>query len=821
MSVSSTGPQPQELITRYDENNTTPPSTVPFNLEPPSEPQQQESVDNQTEQQPSTASSSNASLDWSFNRTQTNDETLVAPFIERMKKHVRDATDKPYGDLNSPFHNPGEGPRRDLKLDEIFTNLIVYEGRAKYDFSGDRVEQLNEYHKANENLRPTLPGDIFDNLERQILVVGRPGIGKTMFSTKILRNWARDKLLNGSQRLQIETIDFKAPLLFYELQNFYNKIQISQKDFKVAFLIKLRTFNSTNQKLNLRELLDHSEYSAALPEEVWSYIRKHPERVLIIFDGFDEYPGRTEMNKDDIRYRNSEEVKMPVHLLMKKILTRKILTGATILTTIRPNAVSSIRSLNFDKTVEILGFSTARVNEYVQKFTKEEDKAETIKQHITSNLNLLAFCYIPVNCFIICSCLLELLGNTTGFTSLPTRLTEIYSIAIKMFYFCYDDNQYRHDKAEGQPFILKKFKELSSDVQDVFARLGKIAFDGIKEGKLIFESHEVKDLESNGLFHRLPDTKDRPLAEGRAQYCFLHLTIQEFLAAKYLVDTLSSEQLRDFVAAHIQDGAWKVVMQFVAGLLAEKEEQSTDIFSDLLPSKTDTKEVEIKLSEDSDEGIESLIFWPADEDKALVVTLFNCMYENNASDREVQKKLAKIGCNALDFNYCKLSPLDCLALVHALKSVEGILDFDLSFNNLQSLGCIEIAKLLPGNQHNQGFCELKRLDLAGNNITDEGVKHLSTALTHTNCKLNNLVLVDNTIIDEGVKHLCRALTHTNCKLNRLNLGSKNITDKGVKHLCRALTHTNCKLNTLKLKSNSITDKGKNLLNSLNMTVKYL
>ena len=40
-------------------------------------------------------------------------------------------------------------------------------------------------------------------------------------------------------------------------------------------------------------------------------------------------------------------------------------------------------------------------------------------------------------------------------------------------------------------------------------------------------------------------------------------------------------------------------------------------------------------------------------------------------------------------------------------SVEGILDFDLTINNLQSLGCIEIAKLLPGNQHNQGFCELK------------------------------------------------------------------------------------------------------------------
>ena len=820
MSVSLAGPQPQELIAHYDENRTKPPSTSPLSLQHPSEPQQQEYDDNPAIKQPSTASSSNASLDSSFNRTQTNEETLVAPSIKRMKKHVREVTERPNKDLKSPFDDPGEG--RDLKLDEIFTNLIVYKGRAEYDFSGDRGQQLKEYHKANENLRPTRPGDIFDAEKQKILVVGRPGIGKTMFSTKILRNWASDNLFNETQK--------------------------SQVDFKVAFLIKLRMFNSRNQELNLREILDHSEYSTALSEELWNYIRHNPERVLLIFDGFDEYSGRTKINEDDIPYRNSEEERMPVYFLMKKIVQGKILTGATILTTTRPNAVSCMTSLDFDKTVEILGFSTEQVNDYVQKFTKQEDKAQTIKQHITSNLNLLAFCYIPVNCFIICSCLLELLGNTTGFTSLPTRLTEIYSIAIKMFYFSYDDNQYRHHKAEGQPFFLKPFKELSSHVQNVFARLGKIAFDGIKEGRLIFESHEVKDLESNGLFHRLPDNRDRPLAEPRPQYCFLHLTIQEFLAAKYLVDTYSSEDLQKFVSDHIQDGAWKVVMQFVAGLLAEKDEQSTDIFSDLLPSKTDTKEVKIKMNEDSEKRTETLICWPTDEDRYLVVTLFNCMYENNASDREVQKKLAKIGCNALDFNRCNLSPLDCLALVHALKSVEGILDFDLHHNNLQSLGCIEIAKLfLPGNEHNQGFCELKRLNLQGNNkideavkylstalthtncklnslnitrnnITDEGVEHLATALTHTNCKLNSLYLRNNNITDEGVKHLSIALTHTNFKLNSLDLGGNNITDEAIKHLSTALTHTNCKLNSLYLRGNRITQQGKNLLMNINCKV---
>ena len=690
-----------------------------------------------------------------------------------MKKHIREVTNRPYGDLKSPFRNSGVGPRRGLKLDEIFTNLIIYKGRVEYDFSGDRMKQLKEYIKASENLRPTQPGDIFDVEEPVMLVVGRPGIGKTMFSTKILRDWASDTL--------------------------FNKTQKSQMDFEFAFLIKLRMFNSTKTELKLRELLDHSEYSnysIALSEEAWDYIGHNPKRVLVIFDGFDEYSGRTEVDKDDVQYRNNEEDKMPVHFLLKKIVSGKILTGATVLLTTRPNAESCFTSLDFDRIVEILGFSTEQVNDYVQKFTKEADKAETIKQHISNNLNLLAFCYIPVNCFVICSCLLELLVNTssTSLHHLPTRLTEIYSIAIRMFYFSYDDDQYRHNKTMGQQFVLKPFRKLPYFVQKVFKRLGKIAFDGIRDGRLIFEAHEVDDLESNGLFHRLPDFRDHPFAEERKQYCFIHLTVQEFLAAKYLVDTSSFEKLRKFVSDHIQEGAWKVVMQFLAGLLAEKEGQSADIFSNLLPNSLDTVA-----------GAET--FWPVFTDRSLVVTLFNCMYENKASGREVQKKLEQTGCHALNFSSSGLAPLDCLALVHALKHVEGILYFDLSFNNLQSLACIEIAKLLSGNEHNQGFCELEFLSLIGAQITDEGVKHLTTALTHPNCKVNTLTLAANQITNEGVKHLSTALTQSNCQLNSLDLARNKITDEEVKHFSTALTYSNCKLKSLDLAGNEITDEG--------------
>ena len=470
-----------------------------------------------------------------------------------MKTRVLTATGLPLSDLKSPFQpKPGEGS--DITLDQIYTNLIIHDGRSKLtnSLNGDREIWLERYSKANAILRPKRPADIFDANKRNILVVGHPGTGKTMFCTKILRDWASDNLFSEGENLQL--------------------------DFQVAFLVKLRMLNRVaDQEFSLRELLEYSEYSTPLsaePDEVWKYIRQNPNKVLVIFDGFDEYSGRTEIDNDDTLYRNWEEDRMPLHSLLKKILSGKILAGARVLTTTRPNALSCFGSLCFLKTVEILGFTPEQVEVYVEKFTNDRERAETIKEHIRSNLNLRSFCYIPVNCFIICSCLLKLLIDNSAdhLGCLPTKLTEIYSVAIKIFYFCYDDDRYRHHKDKGRDFYLKPFKELPEAVTRVFSKLGEIAFNGIQQGRLVFESQEVNDLEKNGLFQRLPDTSSG-FKEGKAQYCFLHLTVQEFFAAKYLVDTMSHEELKTFVSDHIKEGAWKVVMQFVAGLLQQEERQ--------------------------------------------------------------------------------------------------------------------------------------------------------------------------------------------------------------------------------------------------------
>ena len=266
---------------------------------------------------------------------------------------------------------------------------------------------------------------------------------------------------------------------------------------------------------------------------------------------------------------------------------------------------------------------------------------------------------------------------------------------------------------------------------------------------------------------------------------------------------MSGEELRKFVHCRIKQGTWHLVLQFVAGLLGFKGEESlTRTFVDALPLSTERfNERERKAEFDDDKVFDSnvcsaLISWPLSSDRNLVVALSMCLYEIDVDDPILQTKLRRqIGFNAADFSNCQIGPVECLGLVNLLNS-HSVISLDLTNNNLGPLGCKQIQPLLAISDKKCNDAKLRGLNRHGNRIEDEGVRHLTEAITHSNCKLNSLNLSRNSINDEGVKHLAKALTHSNCKLSSLNLSSNyDISDEGVKHLAEALTHSNCKLNS--------------------------
>ena len=694
--------------------------------------------------------------------------------VHTLKDNCLQDTEK-LSDLKQPFGRPnhGEGHRHHLTLDEIYVHVVIVDDRAYHTFRKGRWEQLKEYPPHADDRLFKKPEDIIDKKHRHLLVIGRPGIGKTSLSTKLLRLWASGEAFNGDEH--------------------------DKADFNIVFLVKFRRFNNDNSKLSLRDLLARAETVRSLDDAVWDFIKNESTKVLLIFDGLDEYSRKKDINaqEDDPTYKNCVEEKMPVSVLFNKLVEGKLLPGASIITTTRPTAVKCVDHLDFQRTVEIRGFTSDDVKEYVENFARGVSGAkEKMWEHIKSNINLFSFCYIPMNCFLICHCLLQIiLSESSQAAKLPTKMTDIYKMTVKMFLFNHNREGFSLAELERlkSKYMYKPFEKFPENFKQIFNRLGKIAFKGIQEGRLLFESSDVSGLKDCGLLHKLPDLEPQALGDPRkSQFCFTHLTVQEFFAAKHLVDTKTKEKIERFVRKNINDGTWQVVLQFVAGLL----KSSSDIFIKLLPELTE-KRTEFSFSKP-----EKLTSWPATgKDKHLAVQVCKCLYEINDEQQPIlQNKIEKIKFNVVAFIGCSLAPIDVAAVLHFLENAEEVLFIDLSLNSLGDLGANEVRKIIVKKER-----KLKMLNLSGNNLTNNAANDLAEALEHSNCKLESLDLSANNLTDNAAKDLGEALKHSNCKLESLSLGVNKLTDNAVKDLGEALKHSNCKIESLSLRVNKLTD----------------
>ena len=689
--------------------------------------------------------------------------------IETLKRNFLQDTGK-LSDLKQPFGQPnhGEGHIHDLTIDKIYVHVLIVEGRAYHNFAEDRWQQLKEFPPDAKDCKFEKPEDILDENHKNVLVVGRPGIGKTSLSTKLLRLWASGEAFSG--------------------------------DFSVVFLLKFRRFNNDNTNLSLRNLMARSETVHSLDDALWDFIKQEPTKVLLIFDGLDEYSRKEDIKaqEDDPPYKNCVEENMPLSVLYNKLAEGKLLPGASILTTTRPTAVKCVLHVSFQRTVEIRGFTSDDVKKYVENFTRGNPEAmEKMWEHIKSNINLFSFCYIPMNCFLICHSLLQIILSESS-QALPTKMTDIYKMTVKMLLFNHNREGFSPEELARlkSTYMNEPFDKLPEELQNIFNSLGEIAFNAIEEGRLLFESNEVSGLEDCGLLHKLPDQKRKALDDpSKSQFCFTHLTVQEFFAAKHLVDSKTDEEIERFLCEHIYGGTWQVVLQFAAGLL--KSSLSTDIFMKLLPESTEKRN-----NRESFATLEpkTLTYWPATrKDKDLVVQVCKCLYEIDGEQQPVlQNKIEKIKFNAVDLSDCSLAPIDIAAVLHCLKNAEEVLCIDLHMNALGDLGANEVKNFV----NREG--KLESLNLILNNFTDNGAKDFAAALKHSNCKLKLLALMEN-FTDNAAKDFAAALQHSNCKLESLVLIATVFTDNAAKDFAAALKHSNCKLESLYLSGNSFTD----------------
>ncbi|XP_022807981.1 NACHT, LRR and PYD domains-containing protein 12-like [Stylophora pistillata] len=648
-------------------------------------------------------------------------------FIKNAKKTIKEDTCRP-PQLRSPFSSiPGEG-------------------QPVYAISGERNATLRGLE------------DILNHENKKVLIVGRPGIGKTLCCTKVLRDWAFNRIFHGSSDAKIH--------------------------FDAAFFVKFRASN-TAADLSLKEMLMLSEHSPSkrIDDEVWNYILENPERVLFIFDGIDEFKHNSKIGKEneDPQFKSHVDEKMPLFALYEKLATGKVLKGAAVLTTTRPSALPSIESLPFDKVFEIRGYSSEQVKDYVTTFAGKDTRAGArLWRHIGGNISILSLCYIPGSCFIICSTLFQMLS----FDSLPMKLTDIYKKAVKIFYL-------RHDKEfHGKNFTCDDLEsdDLPRECEKKFERLEKMAFEGIKERRLSFGRNEVGGMEDTDLFYRLPDRRTDGL-KREEQFCFIHLTMHEFFAARHLAN-MGETELKKFVSENIEDGKWQLTLQFLAGLVNDKEKLPSKIITDLFPVKTAEETESVFYNEEWPRNREprKVTGWPTEDRKRLVVTLLKCCSENSEITETVQRKLQQISFNCVNFLFCQLTSADCASLVTVI-NVLKISHLDLFTNNIGPVGCFEICKLLECRES-----QLSWLNLTGNQSQDEGAKYLAKAIRNSNCQLRTLHLSFNNIGDKGAQHLAEAINNENCQLSTLYLAGNDITEAVKQRVNSLLIESKCILN---------------------------
>ncbi|XP_053345657.1 NLR family CARD domain-containing protein 3-like [Clarias gariepinus] len=375
-------------------------------------------------------------------------------------------------------------------LNEIYTELYITEGDSGDINKEHEVRQIEAAsRRTTSEETPIKCNDIFKPLTDQdkpittVLTKGVAGIGKTVSVQKFILDWAEGK---------------------------------TNQDVPLIFPLPFRELNLLkDQKLSLMELL-HVCFKETKETEIFSL-----EKVLFIFDGLDECRFSLDFQNTVRVCDVTESASVPVLLI--NLIKGNLLPSALIWITSRPAAADQIPSKCVNRVTEVRGFNDPQKEEYFRKRISDQSLANNIITHLKSLRSLYIMCHIPVFCWISAAVLERMLGEAES-GEIPKTLTEMYT----------------HFLIIQITIIREKYSEKQESDEEMLFKLGRLAFQQLEKHNLIFYDEDLRecgiDVREAAVYSGVCTQIFRQefgLHQSKV-YCFVHLSIQEHLAALYV-----------------------------------------------------------------------------------------------------------------------------------------------------------------------------------------------------------------------------------------------------------------------------------------------
>ncbi|XP_063066439.1 NACHT, LRR and PYD domains-containing protein 3-like [Engraulis encrasicolus] len=705
--------------------------------------------------------------------------------------------------LKRRFENISEGINKagaETLLKNVYTELYIIEGESEGVNKEHEVWQIESASRVqatddtpincNDIFKP-LPGR--DDSIRTVMTKGVAGIGKTVSVQKFIIDWT-DGLAN-------QDVDFIFPLPFREL-NLIKNDQYSLHRLLLDF------------HPELRELKHGDDYKDC--------------QVLVIFDGLDEI--RSPLNFKGNPKLSDLNQTTSVDVLITSLIQGCLLPSALIWITSRPAVAGQIPPQCISLMTEVRGFTNPQKDEYFRKRIKDESLSEQIISHIKASRSVHIMCHIPVFCWIAAIVLQQMLKKGKN-KYVPKTLTEMF-IHFLLIQTTRMDQKYHGGSKTSQKALLEVQR-------GIIMKLAELAFRHLEIGNVMFYEEDLRecgiDVQEASVYSGLCTEifKEESVFHQRKVYSFVHLSIQEFLAAVYVFNTYASGYLESLgsllgeednlhvllksavnKALKSQNGHLDLFIRFLVGISLQGNQRLLKGLLQQVHTTNSMREVGRYIKNLNREDLSP--------DRCI--NLFHCLFEMD--DQSMHKEIQKYMSSPENSKQRQLSPAHCSALAHMLLMSEEVLDeFDLkSYSTsdegrrrlLPAVRCFKNARLANCRFTDQS-CDilasvlqspnsLTAMDLHESTLGDSGVQLLSRGLSSPQCRLKKLGLADCNLSGESCKTIATVLQSPTA-LEDLDMSANVLGDIGILNLCKGLSNLQCRLKTLRLCKCHISDEG--------------